>query len=125
MKAPYPETPALTHYSRVFADWVPCKPWEAEWSGFGDTANGANRYVHRFARHWITADNRRAVTLVLQYESPGTAFRQRPDGETQFVSVIRHRVPDAAAFFADIKIECPKAPNPALNTDAEHSRRAG
>ena len=121
MKAPYPETPALAHYAKVFADWVPCKPWEPEWSGYGDAANGASRYVHRFAKHWVTADNHQAVTLLFQYESPGTAFRRRPENDNQFVAVIRNRVPDAKAFFADIKIECLKAPNSTLERDARKS----
>ena len=118
MKAPYPETPALAHYEKVFAKWMACKPWEPGWDGYGDAANGADRYIHRFTRHWVTSDNRQAVTLLFQYQSSGTAFRHRPENDSQFVAVIRHRVPDARAFFADIKVDCIKAPNSRLLPDA-------
>jgi hypothetical protein len=118
MKAQFPETPALSHYAKIFADWVPCKPWAPDWDGYGDAANGANRYVHHFVRYWITTDNLQAVTLLFQYQSPGTAFRRRPDNDNQFVAVIRHRVPDAKVFLAELKVECPKAPNSRLLPDA-------
>lgn len=125
LKASYPETPALDHYAKVFADWVSCKSWEPKWFGYGDSANGASRYLHQFSRHWIARDNRRAVSLLFQYESPGTAYRNRPDNDRQFVGLIRHRVPDAAAFFADIKVECPKAPNRTADPDARKSGARG
>jgi hypothetical protein len=118
IKAPYPQTPALAHYEKVFAKWVACKPWQHDWDGYGDAANGANRYVHHFTRHWVTTDNRQAVTLLFRYESPGTAFRNRPENDNQFVAVIRHRVPDARAFLSELKVECPKAPNSRLLPDA-------
>jgi hypothetical protein len=119
IKAQFPETPALPHYAKIFADWVPCKPSSPDWDGYGDAANGANRYTHNFVRYWITADNRQAVTLLFQYYSPGTASRRRPDNDNQFVAVIRHLVPDAKAFLAELKVDCSKAPNSRLLPDAE------
>lgn len=121
LNAVYPETPALSHYAKVFANWLQCKPWEPEWWGYGDSANGANQYLHQFTRHWITPDNRQAVTLLFQYTSAGTAYRKRPDNDRQFVALLRHRVPDATAFLADIKVECPKAPNSTVERDARKS----
>jgi len=121
MRAPYPVTPALSHYEKLFANWVSCKPWEPGWEGYGDAAKGANQYVHRFTRNWIASDNRLAVTLLFEYRSPGTAFRSRPENDNQFIAVIRHRVPNASAFFADIKVQCPKAPNSTVERDARKS----
>jgi hypothetical protein len=108
LKAAYPATPALDHYSRVFAAWVPCKPLEADWSGFGDWQG--SMFFHQFTRHWVSADNKQAVTVLFQYTSPGTKHRAQPDNNNQLVAVVRHRVPDAAAFFGESRIECPKAP---------------
>jgi hypothetical protein len=121
LKAPFPETPALPHYSKVFSDWVECKSWTAGWDGHGDASNEAKRYVHRFARHWISKENDRAITLLFQYESAGLDFRQRPDNDKQFVAVIRYKVPDAAAYFSEVKIDCTKAPNNTVERDARKS----
>ena len=106
LKAPYPATPALDHYTKVFAQWIPCKPWEAGWRSFGDMQNGM--FFHQFSRHWRSADNKQAVTVLFQYTSPGIKDRPRPDSDNQFVAVLRYRVADAAAFFAETTIECPK-----------------
>jgi hypothetical protein len=108
LKAIYPATPALDHYTELFDKWLPCKPWEPGWRSFGDMQKGM--LFHQFIRHWISADNRQAVTVLFQYTSPGIKDRPRPDSDNQFVAVIRHRVPDAAAFFADTNVECAKAP---------------
>ena len=118
MKVPYPDTSVVGHYANVFANWVPCKPWNDGWEGYADSANGAYRFIHRFTRNWLSTDNHAAVGLLLQYESPGTAFRPRPDNNNQFVAVLRHRVADANSFFADMKVQCPKAPNSRLLPDA-------
>jgi hypothetical protein len=121
LNAPFPETPALPHYSQIFSDWVECKPWRPGWDGYGDASNEAKRYVHRFARHWISKANDHAITLLFQYESPGLDFRQRPDNDKQFVAVIKYKVPDAGAFFSEVKIACAKAPNSTVERDARKS----
>ena len=121
LKVAFPDSPALPHYANVFSQWVECKPWQAGWRGYGDIANGANRYVHEFQRHWINKENNRAVTLLLRYESPGAKYRARPDNDKQFVAVISYRVPDAAGFFTEVKIDCPKAPNSTVERDARKS----
>ena len=118
LETPYPATPALSHYASLFGNWIECKPWRTGWRGFGDASNGANRYVHDFSRNWITRTNDRAVTLLFKYESKGLGYRERPDNDNQFVAVISYRVPDAAAFFAKVQIDCPKAPNSRLEDDA-------
>ena len=106
LKALYPATPALGHYTKVFARWLPCEPQEADWRSFGDASNGL--FLHQFLRYWISGDNRQAVTLLFQYTSPGTAHRARPDNDNQWVAVLRHRVPDAATFLSGMDVECPK-----------------
>ena len=118
LTVPFPETPALPHYSRIFSDWVECKPWRLGWDGYGDASNEQKRYVHRFARHWISRENDRAVTLLFRYESAGLEFRQRPDNDKQFVAIIKYTVPDAAAYFSEVKIDCAKAPNNTVERDA-------
>lgn len=118
MKVPYPDTAVVAHYAKVFGNWVSCKPWNDGWESYADSANGANRFIHRFTRNWVSTDNHLAVSLLLQYESSGTASRPRPDNNNQFVAVLRHRVPDAKAFFADMRVQCPKAPNSRLLPDA-------
>ena len=104
LKAAYPATPALDHYTRVFADWRPCKPPEAAWHSFGDDKSGL--FFHQFTRHWISPDNKQAVSVLFQYTSPGSRPRPSPDNDSQFVAVTRHRVPDATAFFAEAKVGC-------------------
>ena len=107
LKAAYPATPALDHYTKVFANWLPCKPAEAGWQSFGDDQNGL--FFHQLFSHWISADNKQAVSVLFQYTTPGSKPRPRPDNDNQFVAVTRHRVSDAAAFLAETKVECPKA----------------
>ena len=107
LKAAYPATPALDHYTNLFAKWLPCKPWKAGWWSFGDMQKGL--FFHQFLRHWVSADNKQAVTVLFQYTSPGIENRPYPDSDNQFVAVMRHRVPDAAAYLAEIKVECPNA----------------
>jgi hypothetical protein len=121
MNAPYPSTTALDHYEQVFSTWRPCKSSESGWVSYGDVANGASRFLHQFTRYWITPENNRAVTVLLQYESMGTSYRQHPDNDRQFVAVLHYRVPDAAAFLADLKVTCAKAPNRTVDTDARKS----
>jgi len=108
LTATYPATPALAHYEKVFAAWTECKPWATGWEGYGDLASGDPRYVHRFTRNWISRDNKQAVTVLFQYQSMGAGHKERPDNDRQSVSVIDYRVPDAAAFFAEMKVTCPK-----------------
>jgi hypothetical protein len=107
LKAAYPGTPALDHYTTLFAAWRPCTG-EAGWRSFGDDEKGL--FFHQFTRHWISPDNKQAVSLLFQYTSPGSKARPSPDSDNQFVSVVRQRVPDATAFFAETNVECSKAP---------------
>jgi hypothetical protein len=108
LKAAYPATPALDHYTKLFAEWLPCKPREQSWRSFGDDQKGL--FFHQLTRHWVSPDNKQAVSVLFQYTSPGSKPRSSPDSDNQFVSVMRHRVPDATAFFAETEVECPKAP---------------
>jgi len=106
LKAAYPSTPALDHYTKVFANWLRCKTQEEGWRSFGDEQSGL--FFHQFFRYWISSDNKQAVSVLFQYTSPGSKARPNPDNENQFVAVTRHRIADASAFFAESKIECPK-----------------
>ena len=106
LKAAYPATPALDHYTRVFATWLPCTPREAGWHSFGDDRNGL--FLHQFFRHWVSADNKQAVSVLFQYTSPGSRERPAPDNDNQFVAVTRHRVADAVDFLAETDIQCSK-----------------
>ena len=121
MKAEYPSTPALEHYAKLFAAWRQCGTPEKGWDGYGDMSNGQNRYRHNFVRYWISPANDRAVTVLFEYQSAGVAYRKRPDNDNQFVEVIQHRVRDAAAHFASIDVQCPKAPNPTVERDVRKS----
>lgn len=121
MKADYPATPALEHYSKLFAGWTECGDPAKGWDGHGDLSNGNNRYLHNFVRHWISPANDRAVTLLFQYESKGVESRRRPDNDNQFVALIQHRIPDASAHFASIEVKCPKAPNSTVERGARKS----
>jgi hypothetical protein len=107
IKASYPDTPALAHYSKIFDGWLECKPWKPGWDGRGED----NRYIHRFVRNWINVENNRTVTLLFQYSSPGSKHRAHPDNDRQFVAVIRDLVPNAEWHFAQIRIDCTKARN--------------
>jgi hypothetical protein len=122
MKVPYPSTPALDHYDRVFSKWHQCSSPDPGWVSYGDLADGANRFLHNFVRYWISPQNDMAVTVLLRYESQGIAYRERPDNDEQFVAVIRHRVANAAAFLADLKVTCPPAPNRRVNRTAQQLR---
>jgi hypothetical protein len=106
LKAAYPATPALDHYAKLFTTWLPCRAREPGWHSFGDDRNGL--FLHQFLRHWVSADNKEAVSVLFQYTSPGSKERPAPDNDNQFVAVTRHRVADAIAFFAETGIECPK-----------------
>ena len=125
MKAEYPATPALEHYAKLFASWRQCGSPEKGWDGYGDLSDGQNRYLHNFARYWISPTNDRAVTVLFQYQSPGVDTRRRPENDNQFIAVIQHRVRDAAAHFASIDVRCPKAPNPTVDSDARKSSARG
>ena len=107
LKAAYPATPALDHYTKLFANWLPCKPQEPGWRSFGDDQSGL--FFHKLSRHWVSVDNKEAVTVLFQYTSPGTKDRPYPDNDNQFVAVLRYRSADASAFLAQTSIECPKA----------------
>jgi hypothetical protein len=121
MKAEYPGTPALDHYTKLFAGWTPCGDPAKGWDGYGDMSDGQNRYLHNFVRYWISPANDRAVTLLMQYQSKGVEFRRRPDNDNQFVALIHHRVSDASAHFASIDVKCPKTPNSTVERDARKS----
>ena len=75
------------------------------------------RYLHNFVRYWVSPKNDRAVTLIFQYQSKGAEFRTRPDDDNQFVALIQHWTPNAEGFFADIDVQCQKAPNSAMDGD--------
>jgi hypothetical protein len=121
IKAEYPATPALDHYEKIFANWRQCGTPVEGWDGYGDMSHGENSYLHNFVRYWISPANDRAVTVLFRYRSTGAAHRKRPDNDDQFVAVIQHRVSDAAAHFATIDVQCPKAPNNTVERDARKS----
>lgn len=106
LKAPYPTTPAVTHYTKVFSTWKQCGSPEKGWDSFGDVSSGQNRYLHQFVRYWISPTNDRAVTLLIQYQSAGVAPRKSPDDDSQYVVLVQHQVRDAAAFFASVDVKC-------------------
>jgi hypothetical protein len=111
IRASFPETPALAHYSTLFKGWLECKPWTPGWEGRRDPSHGTGRYLHRFLRHWINEENNHSVMLLFQYESADLNYPQRPDNDRQFVAIVSDRVPDAAKHFAEINVDCPKAPH--------------
>lgn len=105
IKASYPDTPALAHYSKLFDGWLECTSWAAGWDGIlrGD------RYLHRFMRHWANVENTLAITLLFQYSSPGFKPRAQPDNDRQFVAVIREYAQNAEWHFGEMRIDCTKA----------------
>lgn len=108
LQVPYPSVVALDHYSKVFANWRQCTSPDTGWISYGDSAQGANRFIHIRSHFWVSAKDDEAVTLILRYESKGSSFRKVPDNDRQFVAVIHHRIPDAGASVADLGVLCPR-----------------
>jgi hypothetical protein len=121
IKAEYPAVPALSHYEKVFSDWLRCRSKQDEWSGYGDISGAEHRYLHNLVRYWISPQNDRAITLLMRYESKGAQYRKRPDNQEQFVAVIQHWTADAAGWLANLDVQCPKAPNNTVERDARKS----
>jgi hypothetical protein len=121
IKAEYPATPALSHYEKVFAGWQRCRGKQEGWDGYGDISTAEHRYLHHFVRYWVSPRNDRAVTVLFQYQSKGANYRKRPDNGEQYVAVIQHWTSDAAAWLANIDVQCTKAPNNTVERDARKS----
>jgi hypothetical protein len=111
IKEQFPSSSALDHYSRIFADWHPCRGIaKQEWSFSedGDESHGGNRAVHRLIRQWANRANNRSVTLILEYRSAGVAYRISPDSDRQTVMVMRYKHRDAVKELAEMGITCEK-----------------
>jgi hypothetical protein len=61
--------------------------------------------------------------LLFKYESAGLNYRVRPDNDRQLVAVVVYRVPNAAAYYAQMNIDCSKAPNRAVERDGPQAAR--
>jgi len=105
----YPGSSAMEHYRAVFAKWRPCYWKEREWSSFADAAGSAPQFVHRLVRHWVSPRNDVAVTVAIQYTSPGVAPRTVPANDSQFVVVAIRKSTDAEKNLAEIGAKCEKA----------------
>lgn len=105
----YPGSSAMDHYHRVFAKWRPCYWNEREWSSFSDLSGPKPQLIHRFVRHWASPANDIAVTVAIQYTSPGIAHQAVPANERQFVVVAIRRSTNAERDLAQIDAKCEKA----------------
>ena len=105
----YPGSSAMDHYRKVFAKWRPCYWNEREWSSFADAAGPKPQFIHRLVRHWASAANDVAVTVAIQYTSPGMASRTVPANDRQFVVVAIRKSANAEKDLAEIGAKCEKS----------------
>jgi len=106
----YPSTSAFDHYGRLFAKWHECVAKEKGWGSFGDVSDGQDSFIHQRVRFWVTPKNDVAVFVLLKYRSKGSARREKPDNEKQFVAVIKYTMPNANTVFAPFEVSCEPGP---------------
>jgi len=104
----YPGTSALKHYASIFSHWRACHGAGDEWQSFADASGSEPHFIHQLIRHWVSPHNDVAVTLVLQYVSPGLAVREVPSSERQFVAVARLQHSDAEKDLVELGVNCAK-----------------
>ena len=59
-------------------------------------------------RHWASPDNDVAVTVAIQYSSPGLERRVAPENDRQFVVVASHKSKNAEKDLVEIGAKCEK-----------------
>ncbi len=105
----YPGVAVMKHYASHFSTWRLCRGWDEAWSTYADTSRADHTFVHQLVRHWTSPSNDTEVTVAIKYDSPGIARRDLPASDRQYVAVIRHKVPDAQKFLAELGVKCNKS----------------
>jgi hypothetical protein len=102
----YPASSTLDYYGHVLAKWRKCTGPEKEWNSFGDLANSEPQFIHQRARYWVSAKNDAAIIVMIKYHSKGSAWRDKPDNDKQFVAVVKYTQPEARKMLDSLKVSC-------------------
>lgn len=94
------------YFENIKTPWIKCFERIPDWSSFGDSSNGKNRFVHQVLMHWINREENKLLLAALRYYSPGTKYRKVPEDSVQYVSVVQYEQdPEEAIKWLKLKCE--------------------
>ena len=112
IKLAFPSTAVIDHYRRYFSGFIECRGRGAWWEAGPDPSAHPPKFMHQMVQHWITADNRELITLVIRYTSTGAEWKDRPDNDVQHVTLLYEKLSDAKRAARSQGASCDNTPVP-------------
>jgi len=112
IKLAFPSTAVIDHYHGYFWRFIECRGRGAWWEAGPDASAQPPKFMHQMVRHWVTADNRELITLVIRYTSSGAEWKDRPDNDVQHVTLLYEKLSDAKRAARSQGVSCDNTPVP-------------